>query len=456
MNHHLNLVFVFADQWRCQATGYAGDPNVATPNIDRFAAQSLNFRQAVSGCPVCSPYRASLMTGVYPNRHRMMVNDQCLSRFYEGPFLAECLRDAGYRTAYIGKWHVDGHGRRAFVPPERRLGFEWWKGFECCHDYRASHYYFGNDARPYRWEGYDADAQTEAACHYLRDESGCAPFALFLSWGPPHDPFGTAPAAYEAMYDPARIVLPPNVPEAFADQARKELAGYYAHCSALDAAFGRLLDTLAATGRDRDTIVVFTSDHGDMLGSQGQFRKQKPWAESVRVPFLVRHPNGAGPGTDDAPVDAPDLMPTLLALCGAPIPKGVQGRDFSRTILDGAPSGIEDALLALYLPFHEWGYGNGGREFRGIHNAAYTYVRTLAGPWLLYDNRNDPWQVRNLVDEPAEAARVAELDARLTVRLDEVGDVFLTGPEIIRQQRYALDDHGDIDVLPSQLPEPYG
>ncbi|MBN2128371.1 MAG: sulfatase [Sedimentisphaerales bacterium] len=455
MNNNLNLVFVFADQWRYQATGYAGDPNVATPNIDRFAARSLNFTNAVSGCPVCSPYRASLMTGVYPHRHRMMVNDQCLNRLYGGPFLGECLRGAGYQTAYIGKWHLDGNGRNAFVPPERRLGFDWWKGFECSHDYQASYYYFGDDSRPHRWEGYDADAQTAEACRYLREETGQDPFALFLSWGPPHNPFGTAPAQFEAMVDAQRIQLPPNVPEAFADQARKELAGYYAHCSALDAAFGRLLDALSATGRDQDTIVVFTSDHGDMLGSQGHFRKQKPWAESIRVPFLVRHPGGAGPGTHDTPIDAPDLMPTLLALCGVPIPEGVQGRDFSRTIQDGSPSGIEDALLALYVPFHEWRYDNGGREYRGLHTTRYTYVRTLTGPWLLFDNADDPSQLRNLIDDPTQATRVAELDARLTARLREVGDSFVSGAEIIRRQNYALNEAGDIAIMPSQLPEPY-
>ncbi len=453
-----NLLFVFADQWRAQAFGYAGDPNVSTPNVDRFAAESLNFTNAVSGCPVCSPYRASLMTGVYPHRHGMMVNDQCLHRLYGGPFLAECLRGAGYRTAYIGKWHIDGNGRNAFVPPARRLGFEGWKGFECNHDYRNSHYYSGDDPRPRRWEGYDADAQADEACRYLREEVGGQPFALFLSWGPPHNPFGSAPAQYEALYDPRQIRLPPNVPAETADRAHKELAGYYAHCSALDAAFGRILETVADTGREADTVVIFTSDHGDMLGSQNCFRKQKPWAESIRVPFLIRHPHGAGPGRDAAPIDAPDLMPTLLALCGAPIPATVQGKDFSPRILSGTPAPIDAALLALYLPFHEWRYDNGGREYRGLHDARYTYVRTLAGPWLLYDNQEDPLQAHNLVGRPECAGRVADFDARLSARLRAVGDAFLSGPEIIRRQGIPLNAAGDVAIPPSTLPEmtPHG
>jgi arylsulfatase A-like enzyme len=436
----LNLVFVFADQWRRQAFGYAGDPNVKTPTLDRFAGQSLSFEHAVSGCPVCTPYRASLMTGVYPHRHKLMVNDQCLFDRYEGPFLAECLRDGGYRTAYIGKWHIDGHGRNAFVPPERRLGFESWQGFECTHDYRHSPYYRDADPRPHMWKGYDADAQTDAACRFLREHDGRKPFALFLSWGPPHNPFGTAPEQFEGMYEPDNMVLPPNVPEGTASRARTELAGYYAHCSALDAAFGRLLHTLAATGLEQNTIVVFTSDHGDMLGSQGAFRKQ---------------PHRSGPGKDNTPVDAPDLMPTILSLCDLPVPETVQGTDFSRAVLEGAPVGIHDALLALYVPFHEWRYDNGGREYRGLYNADYTYVRSLEGPWLLYDNSADPQQMRNLIGHPQSEALVDRLDARLSSRLRELGDDFAQGRDIVAREGYTLKPNGDIAILPSDLPQPY-
>lgn len=450
-----NILFVFADQWRAQAFGYAGDPNVKTPNIDRFAAESLNFDNAVSGCPVCTPYRASLMTGVYPNKHKLMVNDQCLYERYEGPFLAECLRDGGYHTAYIGKWHIDGKGRNAFVPPDRRLGFESWKGFECTHDYRHSPYYFGDDPRPHLWEGYDADSQTEAACRFLREEVDERSFALFLSWGPPHNPFGSAPAEFEAMYNPDRIVLPENVPDDVADQARKELAGYYAHCSALDADFGRLLETLAETGLDERTVVIFTSDHGDMLGSQGAFRKQRPWAESMRVPFLIKHPEVSGPRVEHAPVDAPDLMPTLLGLAGLPVPDAVQGKDFSETVLTGADCGIDPALLALYSPFHEWWYHNGGREYRGLHATRYTYVRTLKGPWLLYDNHADPHQMQNLVADPEYAGRVCELDAALSARLRDVGDDFASAETVIEREGYACHPNGQIKIMPSALPTPY-
>ena len=450
-----NILFVFADQWRAQAFGYAGDPNVKTPHVDQFAAGSVNFDNAVSGCPVCTPYRASLMTGVYPHKHKLMVNDQCLYDRYDGPFLAECLRDGGYQTAYIGKWHIDGQGRNAFVPPERRLGFDWWKGFECTHDYNESPYYFGDDPRPHMWDGYDADAQTDEACRYLKEETGDKPFVLFLSWGPPHNPYQTAPETFRDMYDPATIELSANVPPEATDQARQELAGYYAHCSALDACFGRLMETLEQTGLDKNTIVIFTSDHGDMLGSHGMTRKQKPWAESLRVPFLVRHPRVCEPRIDHTPIDAPDLMPTLLSLAGLPVPDAVQGADFSHTITEGKPSTIKSALLALYSPFHEWWYTNGGRELRGLHDDHYTYVRSLDGPWLLYDNQTDPLQMDNRVNDPELAHVVKRMDAELSARLEKVGDDFATAEEIFQREGYERHPNGQPKITPSELPEPY-
>ena len=212
-----NLLFVFADQWRARAFGYAGDPSVRTPNIDRFAAQSVNCVNAVSGCPVCSPYRASLMTGQYPHTHGMIVNDQAI-RSDAVPFAA-ALANAGYDTGYIGKWHIGGRGRSARIPPEERLGFQYWRGYECTHDYNDS-FYDDTAGTRHRWEGYDAFAQTDAGCEYLRDHGGERPFALFLSWGPPHNPYGTAPQEYRDLYPPDAVRLPPNVPEDRADEAR--------------------------------------------------------------------------------------------------------------------------------------------------------------------------------------------------------------------------------------------
>ena len=310
-----NVVLVFADQWRAQAFGYAGDPNVQTPNLDALARRSVNCTHAVSGCSVCSPARASLLTGQYPLTHGVFVNDVELGQ--DATSIAQAFSAGGYDTAYIGKWHVNGRGRSSYIPPERRQGFEYWKVLECTHDYNHSAHYAGDSDEQLVWEGYDALAQTRDAQAYLRDR-GDKPFLLVLSWGPPHAPYHTAPEEYQALYDPTAIALRPNVPADWAENARQWLAGYYAHCTALDDCVGMLLQTLQEEGLEQETIFLFFSDHGDMLGSQGMDKKQKPYEESIRVPFLLRYP-GMGTAELDARIDLPDIMPTLLGLCGLPI-----------------------------------------------------------------------------------------------------------------------------------------
>src|SRR5439155_20309414 len=127
-----NFVFVLADQWRACATGYAGDPNVKTPNLDRLEAQSVNFTHAISGYPVCSPCRASLLTGQRPITHGVFLNDTHLSD--NAVTLPKVMAAAGYDTAMIGKWHLNGRGRLSYIPPENRQGFAYWRAMECMRD----------------------------------------------------------------------------------------------------------------------------------------------------------------------------------------------------------------------------------------------------------------------------------------------------------------------------------
>jgi len=437
-----NLLFVFGDQWRAQACGYAGDPNVRTPNIDAFAAQSVNLRNAVSGYPVCSPYRASLLTGQYPLTHGMIVNDQ---RIRGNPAsIADALNAAGYDTAYIGKWHVHGPRRSAFIPPEDRMGFKHWLGFECTHDYNNSRYYAGAPT-PLTWAGYDAEAQTGAACEYLRGRTDRRePFALFLSWGPPHDPYHIVPERFRALYQPDTIILRPNVPEDAAARAKKDLAGYYAHCSALDDCFGALLAELERAGLAEDTIVVFTSDHGDMHGSHGLWKKQWPHDESILIPFLLRWPASLGMEAREvkSPLNSPDVMPTMLGLCGAPIPDSVEGCDFSPTILGEDEVDDGGAYLACYCPFHQIKYNTGGRDFRGLRTVRYTYVRDHLGPWLLFDNEADPYQMYNLAQNENLCA---EFEAMLQRKLKKLNDPFALGCQLLRKFNVRMNEEwGDV------------
>jgi len=437
-----NIVFVFADQWRAQACGYAGDANVQTPHLDRFAEEGLNFTNAVADCPVCSPYRASLLTGLYPLTHGIFLNDVCLRAETS---IAHILGQAGYQTAYIGKWHVDGHGRSNFIPRERRLGLDYWKVLECTHNYNESHYY-ADGPEKLTWDGYDAIVQTRDAQSFLRGCDREQPFVLFLSWGPPHAPYHTAPEKYRALYDPERLQLRPNVPPESEESARRDLAGYYAHITALDDCFGELRQTLQEAGLEDNTIFVFTSDHGDMLGSQGQAKKQQPYDESLCVPFLMRYPAGLGAEARqlDPPIMSVDLMPTLLGLCDVDIPNAVEGLDYSQFLHGGPSPGDDIALISCPSPFGQWRRSAGGREYRGVRSKRHTYVRALDGPWLLFDNEADPYQQNNLCGDPDHQEVQKELDAALGRKLRETNDEFLPGWKYIRQWGYVTDQEGTV------------
>lgn len=353
-----NIIYILADQWRASATGYAGDPNARTPNLDRLAKESFNFRNAVSVMPICTPYRASLMTGRFPTSTGMFLNDLHL------PATELCIGDAlvsgGYQTAYIGKWHLDGQGRHSFIPPERRRGFQYWKAAECDHNYNHSHYYAGDSDEKLYWEGYDTFAQTKDAQQYIRNHAeDDKPFALFVSYGTPHFPHHTAPEEFISRYPLDEIILPANVPESIKSEALQEAQGYYAHSEALDKSIGDLLTTLKEMGLDENTLLVFTSDHGEMLGSHGvrPKAKQVPLGESARVPFLLRYPaiHGDSGMLVNTPITTPDIFPTLFGLARLPIPETVEGEDLSPVVREGVE--IEDRAV-LYMQLAPGKEGN--------------------------------------------------------------------------------------------------
>jgi len=423
-----NVVFLFADQWRAQSVGYM-DKQVKTPRIDTFARESLSFTNAISTCPICTPYRASLLTGQYPLTHGLFMNDLCMD--VNTPKLGDIFKRAGYDTAWVGKWHADGHGRKAYIPPERRGGFEYWKALECSHDYERSLYYAGDEREPRMWEGYDAIAQTRDAAGFLESRRGDKPFLLAVSWGPPHNSYEIVPEKYRAMYEPAEIRLPPNVPPECEAQARRDLQGYFAHISALDDCVGEILDSLEGLGLAENTVFVLTSDHGDCVWSHctpetGNVNKQRPYEESIHVPFLLRAP-GMETGESDALLAPQDILPTLCGLCGVPCPDTVEGRD----VFAGPPR--EGALLAGYVPFCDWGPKRGGFPYRGIRTGRYMYAERHDGPWLLYNILDDPYELHNLV---GDAALAEELRGLMVELMEEQGDRFETGEELCERFGY--------------------
>ncbi len=420
-----NIIYILADQLRAQAVGYSGDPNADTPNLDRLAASAINFKNAVAVSPVCTPYRAALMTGRFPLSTGMFMNDLYLPS--EELCMAEIFKEAGYKTGYIGKWHLDGHGRESFIPKNRRQGFEYWKALECTHDYNNSFYYANEDTTKLKWEGYDAYAQTKDAQDYIRTTSTDEqPFLLMISYGIPHFPHHTAPAELKEKYPLDSIKLRPNVPEWRQDEARKEAQGYYAHILALDLCIGNLMKTLEETGQAENTIVVFTADHGEMLGSQGEpsKEKQRPWDESIRVPFLISYPAIYGKeGYEvNAPINTPDILPTLLSMSGVAIPKSIEGEDLTDFISN---NNMEDDRAALIMSVYPFAGYHEGIPYRGIRTARYTYVRNQDQPWLMYDNLKDPYQMENLVNNLNYRDIQSKLDETLQAKLKERGDMFL-------------------------------
>ncbi|MEZ4862917.1 MAG: sulfatase [Caldilineaceae bacterium] len=437
---HPNIIWIFGDQLRAQATGYMGDPNVHTPNIDRLAQEGLALTGAVSGCPLCCPYRGSLLSGRYPHQavpgHEYQLPPAL-------PTIATAFKEAGYHTGYFGKWHVDGFkertGRAAMhiIPPERRGGFDEWVGYENNNSQWDCwvHGGVGDDAFHYRLPGYETDALTDLLIDYLKRRGQTAgtetaqPFFGVLSVQPPHDPY-VAPEQWMQRHTPAGLQLRPNVPAipAVELQARRELAGYYAMIENLDWNLGRIRTALDETGLAHNTHILFFSDHGDMHGSHGQFRKTSPWEESIRVPFIMgghvpRYANQAG--YLPVPINHVDIGPTSLGLCGIEPPAWMAGTDYSGYRLRNKEVRHEpdSAFLQLVIPT---GHGHStDRPWRGIVTRdGWKYVVLEGQPWLLFNLNEDPYEQRNLAHNRLFAHERQQLQECLAAWLVTTGDQF--------------------------------
>jgi arylsulfatase A-like enzyme len=201
---------------------------------------------------------------------------------------------------------------------------------------------------------------------------------------------------------------------------------------------GRVIKTLKKEGIWDNTIILFTSDHGDMLGSQGQYGKQVPYDESIRIPMLFHYSGkqGINDGTYKALFSSQDLMPTLLGLAGIRSPSSVEGKDFSGYLRGGQNPKDTLALISCPIPFGNWRPSYGGRAYRGIRTPRYTYVRDLKGPWLLFDDKKDPYQMHNLVGKPAYDNLQAKLNKLLNHKLKENGDHFHPGSYYVKKFHY--------------------
>jgi arylsulfatase A-like enzyme len=437
-----NILLVLADQLRASSVGYAGEEPVITTHLDRLARESAVVATAVSPTPVCTPYRGSLITGRTALSLGLVLNDIPLST--NEVSLAHAAARAGYQTAYIGKWHLNGPDRRAWVRPGAPR-----QGANFDHNYDRSIYFEGASPEPRQWEGYDAESQTTMALDFIEKRGDERPFCMVLSWGPPHHPYRTVPQRYLDMYDPDALPARANCPE----PPRRDLWGYYAQTTFLDDQVARIVLALERLGLADDTILCFTSDHGDMHGSHGVYKKQWPWDESIKVPFVLRYPRRVEGGTRfDFPLSAIDIMPTLLGMAGIGIPDRVEGVDLSAHLC-GAPGAPDEVLLMNPCPF-SIGDPRGAdqvpsfqgmrMEYRGVRTSRHTYVRTIDRPWLLYDNQEDPYQMRNLVDEPAHRGLAAQLESRMQGLMERIGDRFEPREAYYERFGIQLDHRGKV------------
>ena len=438
--HKPNLVFVFPDEFRAQSLGFLGQDPVVTPNLDRFAKESKVLTHAVSNYPVCSPFRAMLMTGMYPYSNSVVGNEYSGVIQYgyelreEDRCFTDILSDAGYNIGYLGKWHLDlpkeedipftegwrdmEFGRQpsfwdAYTPPgPRRHSIDFWHSYGCCDRHLEPHYWEGDAKIDDRIDvsQWSVEHETDVAVDYIHNTNGKyrdpeKPFALFVAHNPPHMPFDQVPEKYLKYYDektPDDLLGRPNiVKEGLGAGAWENVKNYYAAITGIDDQFGRILQSLEDEGLTENTIVIFTSDHGEMMGSQGLMYKVVWYDESLLIPFIIRWPGKIKAGQDDLLLGVPDIMPTLLQLMGIdePLPEVVEGKDYSGAFLDKI---IERPKSAFYLvpdlenPLH----GN-----RGLRTHDYTFViqRDEKGKReFLYNDAEDPYQLKNAVGAEPE------------------------------------------------------
>lgn len=466
MQNKPNLLFVFADQWRRQAMGCAGQDPVHTPNMDKFAQEALYCTNAVSCYPLCSPHRASLLTGRHPLATGVYTN--CKPGLPvrlpdEEIGIAQVLKEQGYQTGYIGKWHLDepeinhseapASGARdwdAYTPPGvRRHGFDNWYSYGT-YDQHLTPHYWKDSPEIIQINEWSPRHETSVAIEALARRDRNKPFALFLSWNPPHSPYNLVPEEYLALYQDKEIPLRGNVqlnslhhhtyepvnytPDEFMQVTRE----YFAAVSGLDDQFGRLLQALDEQGLRDNTLLVLSADHGDMMGSHGMMAKHVWYEESVGIPCVMRGP-GLPVGRCGTVIGSPDFAPTLLSLMGIQPPACMQGVDCSPSLRSAATQEDKAAYMAacpggLHLLEKLRAAGKNPLHFgwRALRTPRYSYVLDVGyNPQpvlqrMLYDLETDPLQLNPLcLENPAAHPVAAEMEARLAAWMHEQQDGFL-------------------------------
>lgn len=454
-----NVLFIHTDQWRAQALGFCGEDPVLTPHLNAFQKDSIYFSHAIACSPVCSPNRACWFTGRYPQNHGVVKNNA--EHVQPEQLLSRQFKNNGFRNGYIGKWHLNGRDAhrtwKGVTPEYLRSDYEYWTSAIHNHSHFDLNFEENGEVRHYG-EGWQPDHITGKAIDFLKKKDN-RPFNLVVSYGPPHNGsysekfcpqkrytpgdkghkqngYGYyAPQDYEAHYaklNPLSVRANINT-TGFDNQFHGAVKGYFGACTALDTAFGTLIDYLKKSGLYNNTIIVFSSDHGEMLGSHNLMTKGVPFEESIRVPLLMRIP-GMNAYTDNRLFNSVDLMPTLMGLTGQEIPSGVDGKDFSKSLGPRKQNAMNPELA--YIGYADW---------RGFRSKRYTYVAGAGNNaqlghreknylrakrpkanlnHMLFDLENDPYQLEPIIkgDGRATDALIDEFHQELLTQLTALGE----------------------------------
>lgn len=421
-----NVIVFFTDQQRHDTTGVHGNPMGLTPNFDRLARAGTDVHNSFACQPLCGPARASLMTGRWATQTGVFRNEITLPRDMET--LPKVFARGGYRTGYIGKWHLAGVEP---VPEELRGGWRDWLGANNL-EFISDAYdcvLFDEEGEERKLPGYRVDAMTDAAIRYV-DAHKEGPFLLFVSFLEPHHQNHTdnypAPEGYAAAMD-AKLWTPPDL-VALGGTSAWHLAGYYGMVKRLDEALGRLMDALRSLDLTDDTIVLFTSDHGCHFKTRNAEYKRSCHESAVRVPTMITGPGFMGGGQVRALFSTPDIAPTLIDAAGLSVPEEMDGRSILPVIRDARATWRDDVFFQISetetgraLRTHRWKYGvTADYDHASPDSASYAEA-------YLYDLDADPWEMVNLAGMDAFDTVTAELRARLLGWIERIEG---TTPEI--------------------------
>jgi len=454
-----NLIFIFSDQQSFDMLGCYGNKQIKTPNIDQFAKEAVRFNHCISSCPVCTPYRSMLLSGQHPLKNGAMVNDiQMLPG--NGNYLGEVLRDAGYHTGYYGKWHLYGGDRERAIPEgPYRYGFDnEFLSNNCTMLYDSARaYYWSENSEKTLYGDWEWNAQTRQSLDFLDKNAGKEkPVAMFLSWHAPHDWMAggvrehkySAPENLEALYDLSSIVLRKNCEDT--EKHRKYYQGHMAMITSLDEDFGLIMKKLEALGVADNSVIIFTSDHGDLLESHNwPYNKGRPEIESIRVPLIIKTPAAMAASESDLLVGTLDLMPTVLGLLGIKEPKTCDGKNLADAILKGNDNAVKSVPLFYFAG-----------DWRGVYTHKYTYTFALPGGAaephaaksgfldnsVLYCHTQDPFELNNLFNDPDYLKQKEELHQLSVNWMKKFNDKGIPSGKLI--PKVMCEDHYKITMLP--------